>query len=147
MYASEQFILGEIDRLRRLGIPMALDQHGEVSIDSIYEAARTDDTIQGILTRQGENLGVGLKNMVNLLNPAAIILGGEGLRGGDFLLRGVRETIQTNFFAKHQRQLEFHTCNLGEDVFLIGACSLVVEELFRAPIYRERTELELARQQ
>jgi predicted NBD/HSP70 family sugar kinase len=99
-------------------------------------AQKGDQYAQELLEKQGENLALGIKNMVHLFNPEAVILGGEGLRESDFLLKGLHKELAVHFFIKHPRKLQFETAQLGEDVWLIGACALVVSHLFKVPIYK-----------
>lgn len=137
MYASDEYLTSEGERQVSLGLTTHLQDFENITPEAIYDAAQQGDPYaQDILIKQGENLGIGLKNMVNLFNPGAIILGGEGLRGKEFLLKGVQRELSTHFFIKHHRQLNIHVSDLGEDVWLIGACALVFNDLFKAPIYR-----------
>lgn len=136
-YASDTYLVGEAERLVSMGLPTVLKEAGSITPEAVYTAASNGDPYaQEILLKQGENLGIGLKNMVNLFNPDAIILGGEGLKGKEFLLKGVHKELETHFFARHRRKLHFHVSELGDDVWLIGACALVVSDLFKTPIYR-----------
>lgn len=137
MYASDYFVLSEARRHIALGVPTMLGDPAALTIEEVYAAAEQGDRVaQAILTKQGQNLGIGLKNLVNLFNPAAIILGGEGIRGGEYLLRGIELELATNFFAKKQPPVELKVCTTGEDVWLIGTCALVVNQIYRAPIFK-----------
>lgn len=137
MYASDAFTISEAKRLVAMRAPTKLSELPELSLDGIYQAAEQgDDYAQEILIKQGDNLGIGLRNTVNFMNPGAIIVGGESIRGKEFLLQGLTRQLQTHFFAKHKQELKLHVCDMGEDIFLIGACALVVYDLFKAPIYK-----------
>ncbi|MGI6639952.1 MAG: ROK family protein [Limnochordia bacterium] len=137
MYASDHFVLSEVKRHIALGVPTILGDSDSLTINDVYEAAEQGDRCaQSIIYKQGQNLGIGLKNLVNLFNPAAIILGGEGIRGGKHLLRGIELELATNFFAKKQQPVQLKVCSTGEDVWLIGTCALVVNQIYRAPIFK-----------
>lgn len=137
MYASDGFVLGEAKRHIALGIPTQMGDPSSLTIAQVYGAARSGDACaQSIIFKQGQNLGIGLKNLVNIFNPGAIVLGGEGIAGGEHLLQGIASELYTNFFAKKQPPVQLKICELGEDVWLIGTCALVVNQLFRAPIYK-----------
>jgi predicted NBD/HSP70 family sugar kinase len=136
MYASDKFVVSEAQRLVAMKIPTKLSALPQITPEDVYQAAAEGDQYaREILVKQGSNLGLGLRNVVNLLNPGAIILGGESLRGREFILEGLRKELRSHFFAKHKQDLELHLCDLGEDAFLIGACALVGYDLFKAPIY------------
>lgn len=135
-YASDSYLVEEAERIVSIGVPTLLDSF-PITPESIVSAAQKGDVYaQELLVKQGENLAIGIKNMVHLFNPEAVILGGEGLRGGDFLLKGIQKELIVHFFRKHPRKLQFQTSQLGEDVWLIGACALVVSHLFKVPIYK-----------
>lgn len=137
MYASNKYLSSEGERQIALGLPTRLQEYDNITSEVVYLAANQGDIYaQEILFKQGENLGIGIKNMVNLFNPGAIILGGEGLQGKEFLLKGVQKELATHFFTKHHKKLDLHVSELGEEVWLIGACALVLNDLFKAPIYR-----------
>ncbi|WP_332696688.1 ROK family transcriptional regulator [Halalkalibacter lacteus] len=137
LYASDAYLVDEAERMVLIGVPTLLDSSTPITPESIVKAAqRGDQYAQELLVRQGENLALGIKNMVHLFNPEAVILGGEGLREGEFLLKGIQKELAVHFFAKHPRKLQFQTSQLGEDVWLIGACALVVSHLFKVPIYK-----------
>jgi N-acetylglucosamine repressor len=137
MYASYNYLISEAERLKSLGLNTTLTNHQKIMPEMINDAAENGDLYaQEILLKQGENIGIGLKNVVNLFNPGAIILGGEGIRTQKYLLQGINKELSTHFFKKHQKQLDFFVSDLGENVWLIGACALVLNEFFKIPIYR-----------
>ncbi len=136
-YASDVYLVNEAERLVSIGVPTLLKSFTPITPESVVIAAEKGDIYsQELLVKQGENLALGIKNMVHLFNPEAVILGGEGLRGGDFLLKGIQKELAVHFFVKHPRKLQFQISQLGEDVWLIGACALVVSHLFKVPIYK-----------
>jgi len=142
MYASDDFVLGEARRHIALGVSTKMSDPDRLTIEDVYAAAEDGDICaQNIIFKQGQNLGIGLKNLVNLFNPAAIILGGEGIRGGAYLLNGINSELATNFFAKKQPPVKLDVCPMGEDVWLIGACALIVNRLYRAPIFKRGNDI------
>lgn len=137
MYASNYYLESEIDRLKSLGADSQLVKYKDINLSTVSREAEAGDYYaKEILIRQGENLGIGLKNMVNLFNPGAIILGMEGLHHSEYLIRGIRRELNTHFFVKHPKQLDLFFSELGDDAWLIGACALVLDEFFKIPIYK-----------
>ena len=88
-------------------------------------AANGDKDASEILTSAGEALGVSTAFLVNVLDPAMIIVGGGlGTAGGlywDSFQRSCREHI----FADNSRQLPIVIAKLGVDAGLVGAAALV----------------------
>lgn len=137
LYASDAYLVNEAERMVSMGVPTLLASFTPITPECIVKAAQSGDTYaQELLVKQGENLALGIKNMVHLFNPEAVILGGEGLRENEFLLKGIQKELAVHFFVKHPRKLQFQTSQLGEEVWLIGACALVVSHLFKVPIYK-----------
>ncbi|HBG01581.1 MAG TPA: hypothetical protein DDW87_08425 [Firmicutes bacterium] len=136
MYASDAFTVSEGKRLVAMRLPTMLNQFQEITPSAVLQAAHEGDSYaQEILVRQGENLGIGIRNIVNFINPGAIIVGGESLEGKKYLVQGLRRELSTHFFAKHKQELSIHICEKGTDAVLMGACALVAYDLFRVPIY------------
>ncbi|MBD1379278.1 ROK family transcriptional regulator [Metabacillus arenae] len=137
LYASDTYLVHEAERMVSIGVPTLLESFTPITPECIVMAAqRGDKYAQELLVKQGENLALGIKNMVHLFNPEAVILGGEGLREENFLLKGLQKELAVHFFVKHPRKLQFKISQLGDDVWLIGACALVVSHLFKVPIYK-----------
>ena len=81
----------------------------------------------------GRALGIEVKNLVNLLNPEAVVLGGERLDAADLFLPAFEEQVRRHSFPKEAEELVIALAELGEDGFLLGAATLVVREFFRLP--------------
>jgi len=122
VYASDQFLIAEASRL------------GFGTLHAITEAARAGSEEGRAAFRQmGVNLGIGTKNLVNLLNPEAIILGGERMEDADLFMEAFREEVCRHSFPAEAAQLQIVPATLGSDGFLIGAATLASSEFFRLP--------------
>ncbi len=85
-------------------------------------AAVVDDTIQ--------ILGVGLANLVNLLNPEVIVLGGwVGAAIGSRHLDAVRSTMRTHALTQPGAAVELRMSRLGQDAVSLGAALLPLQRL------------------
>jgi glucokinase len=95
--------------------------------EDVFRASSKGDTAATeILTSAGEALGVGTAFLVNVLDPAMIVVGGGlGLAGGlywDTFLQACREHI----FADNSSSLPIVTAELGADAGLVGAAATVL---------------------
>ena len=81
----------------------------------------------------GDKLGVGIANMLNLLNPQAVVLGGGIARSGDMLLDGVRRTIQALSLPASICNTEIRTTGLNEWGIAVGAATLVLQVALDTP--------------
>jgi glucokinase len=81
----------------------------------------------------GRYLGLGAKNLVNLLNPEAIILGGERMDASDLFLDAIENEVRRHAFPSEADRLQIVPTELGTDGFLIGSATLVAADFFRVP--------------
>ncbi len=122
VYASDRFLAEEA---ARLGFP---------GIQELIEAARDSSTeAKEAFTRMGRYLGFGAKNLVNLLNPEAIIFGGERMDAADLFLSAIENEVCRHSFPSEAERLQIVPTQLGADGFLIGSATLVAADFFRVP--------------
>ena len=77
-----------------------------------------------------QHLAVGIANLINLLNPELILLGGwVGLELGPHMLPALNEFVSHYTLPPAFRPVTIRLCELGEDAVCIGAACLVLEEL------------------
>lgn len=108
------------------------------SIEDFLELARQGDTTAvQILNGAGRTLGRAVANVVNILNPQKIILGGEGVRLGDEFIRPMQQELFACATNVLTADLELHVEPWGDDAWARGAASQVLRELFESPVYRE----------
>jgi predicted NBD/HSP70 family sugar kinase len=84
------------------------------------------------MSRCGRLLGAGLAPLVNLLNPALVVLGGSVPQTGDVLLAAVRESIYRLSHPRATRELRILRSQMGGTAGLIGAGRMVADALFAA---------------
>jgi glucokinase len=66
-------------------------------------------------------LGLGLANLVNLLTPDTIVLGGSVMKSAALFLDGIRKVIRQGCRFVPFEKTELALASLGDDVNLIGA--------------------------
>lgn len=93
-----------------------------------------------IYRQAGQVLGRGIANLINLLNPGLIILGGEGVRAGELLFAPMRAEIELYGMPELVQDASFKVEAWGDDAWARGAASLVLRELFESPVNRKATE-------
>jgi predicted NBD/HSP70 family sugar kinase len=90
-----------------------------------------------LLAQAGGLLGRAMSSLVNILNPALIIIGGEGVQlGAPFfepLQNALRQYSMPNLFQDVRIQIE----PWGDDVWARGAASLVLRQLFESPVHKD----------
>lgn len=100
---------------------------GEPTIEAIHDAALADDPLALHVVREAaEYLGIAIAGMVNLMNPAAVIIGGGIARLRDRILGPLRETVLRRTFVAAAAASEIRTSELGSQDIAIGAATLVL---------------------
>jgi hypothetical protein len=78
---------------------------------------------------------VAVANLINIFDPALVLVGGEGLRAGDLLLEPLRATIPRHTFGRSAHEITLQVCPTDDVDWARGAASLVLRDVFRLPIY------------
>jgi glucokinase len=91
-------------------------------------ASQGDGAATEALTRAGAFLGAGLTNLVNVLNPDVIVIGGS-VRNSDLYVRTAVEAMQRDAFAQHAADVRVVLAELGDDAPAIGAALIAIEHL------------------
>ncbi|PPA69943.1 sugar kinase [Jeotgalibacillus proteolyticus] len=93
-------------------------------------ALQGDEYSIKILAETGRYIGVGVTNLINLINPARIIIGGGVSKSDEFILGPIREVVQQRALTEEARNTEIVKSELGEDGTVIGAVTLVLKDIF-----------------
>lgn len=101
----------------------------EVTITAIEAAALAADPLALRVTREAaEFLGIAVAGMLNLMNPAVVIVGG-GITGlGDRFLEPLRETVRMRTRVSSVAGATIAMSELGPQSVAVGAASLVLKE-------------------
>ncbi len=104
--------------------------------DLILLAENGDPMACSIFERGGEVLGLGVANLITLLNPSLIVISGEGVRIRELFFKPMRKSIAEHTMPTLAEDTEIRIDSWGEDEWAIGAASLVLGEVFRSPLDR-----------
>ena len=83
-----------------------------------------------LLQEAGRRVGQVLASIVNFFNPSLIVVGGGVAQSGDQFLATIRETIYRRSLPLATRDLVIARSALGGLAGVIGASSMVVDQLF-----------------
>ena len=124
---------GEVAALegRSPRLAVALDQHGTVTAADVARAASAGDQVAIELLRStGKRVGSMLASVVNFFNPSLVVIGGGVANSPDLLLAAIRETVLRRSLPLATRELLIERSSLGALAGVIGASSMVVDQLF-----------------
>jgi predicted NBD/HSP70 family sugar kinase/biotin operon repressor len=100
-------------------------------IECIFDAAREgDQATRDLIQDRAYYLGIALANLVNILNPEQIILGGMFAQGHDLILPVAEDTMKQQAFAKLGEKVHLQTTSFGWRAGVIGAASLALTSFF-----------------
>lgn len=92
-------------------------------------AAMGDPLALRLVERSARTVGETLASVINILNPAVVVIGGSIARTGDRFLAPVRESIYRRSLPLATRDLRIVPASLGRQQELIGGASLVSSRL------------------
>jgi glucokinase len=115
-------------------LPSALLGHDieSISAETVFAAAAQGDRLaQNVLDGAVQALSVGLTNLLHLFNPDIIVLGGGVTRGltQSGLLDRINDGILQRAMSPRHREFRLVPSQLGDAVGMVGAASLVWQEL------------------
>jgi len=79
----------------------------------------------------GLKIGVGLTNVIWLVNPDRIVIGGGVAKAGERLFAYIRQAISSRCEKTFWEKLDVVPATLGNDAGIIGAATLALESEFR----------------
>lgn len=133
---SEPVIVREAERLARRrphgALARCLAQNGKTKpIERIFAAAREGDAATlRLLEDRARYLGIALANLVNVLNPELILLGGMFAQGSEFFLPVAERTVRERAFAGLGDRVRLQPTQFGWRAGVIGAASLALSTFF-----------------
>ena len=112
-----------------------------VHIAEVYSlAVQGNAEVIAIYRNAARVLGIAVANLVNVLNPALIIIGGEGARAGHLILAPFEQTLNEFCFGGLRDDVTVVTEPWGDDGWARGAASLLLNELFQPALHKEDKE-------
>jgi len=102
--------------------------------EKLSDAADAGDPLAVELWSEiGLKLGVGLSNVIWLLNPHRIVIGGGVAKAGERLFNKITNTIRERTEKTFWEKLQIVPATLGNDAGIIGAATLALESEFVLP--------------
>ncbi|MFJ6216514.1 ROK family protein [Streptomyces sp. NPDC092296] len=105
--------------------------HGPgLSVPRVVQLAQRGDLgCRRVIADVGRQIGTGVANLCNLLNPRRVILGGDLAEAGELVLSPIRESVARYAIPSAARQLSVVPGTLGGRAEVLGALALVMSEM------------------
>lgn len=113
--------------LDRFGGPLPGEDE-ESALAALVALAATSPAAQQVLAETARYIGVGIADLINLISPERIILGGwAGLLLGERLLPAIRESAREHSLRHPFARTTIELGRLGPDAVGLGAATLPIE--------------------
>lgn len=91
----------------------------------VYEAGTAGDELAlEVFRKMGFYLGIALADLVNVLNPEIIVIGGGASAGWDLFIGHVQDQIRKRAFEEPAKRAKIIRAELGDDAGILGAAKL-----------------------
>lgn len=143
MYASEFYFQNKGKEL--------IDLYPNTTLKSFYfdevaeKSKEGDELANRLMKEMSQYLGIGVRNLINTFNPEKIVVAGEGMKYSRLFMDQVKKIAQDNFFSKAQFETNIVESKLTDSAWLIGGALLVINHLFKIPIYEEEMNIQKIR--
>jgi len=131
-YCSDKGLAKTIEELLADGAPSALRDIKNLSVQTVtYYCDQGDQVAIEAVRRLGFMLGLGLANYASVLNPEAIVLTGDMMQAGKWLLKPMRKSFEEHVFhnIKNKTRILVSILKEGErDVLGASALAWDVKE-------------------
>jgi len=105
----------------------------DITAATVYEAAVLGDAFADeVMKETAKVLGVGIANLINALNPDAVVIAGGVTRAGDHLFVPLRKEVRRRAFRSAVDACRILPAALSDTAGLIGAAGVFKEETFGA---------------
>lgn len=132
LYASEQALLKTANTAG-----LVATTGGDVTLDSLLTLAESGDHIAiQQFEHIGENLAVGINNIINIFNPQQIIIGNRMASAKRWLTEPLEKRMQARTLWFQQRDLEINFSELSTHSAALGVTAFVAENFFNSDLLK-----------
>ena len=97
----------------------------ELTAAQVYEAGRNGDELAlAVFRRFGMYLGIGLANLINLIDPQIIVISGGAVNGWDLFAPEMYRQVGERAFRTTAQQVKIARAECGDTAGLLGAARL-----------------------
>lgn len=132
-FAGSHAVLNRVETLLP-DFPDSLLAGNRLSIAAFEEAALASDPLAlRVVDEAARHLGTAVAGVLNLMNPATVILGGSLARLGDLLLEPLREAVSRRTFAGSIASATIRTSAMGPQSIALGAATHILDSALANP--------------
>jgi glucokinase len=110
--------------------PKTILHADDLTAEKVYDAGRDGDELAlAVFKRLGEYLGVGLANLMSLIDPEIIVISGGVVNGWDLFAAEMYQQIAERAFRATAQQVRIARAECGDNAGLLGAARLAFDEM------------------
>lgn len=124
--AVRRYVINEIEHgFINTSILKNVNSIEEIDTKLIFECAELGDELSNkAVNRMAKYLAIGIANIINIIDPDIIAIGGGVAKAGDFFLDRVKDLLPRYILFKELDFGEIKLAKLGNDAGIIGAAML-----------------------
>ena len=99
----------------------------------LLDAMSGDNDARALVSEAGRYLGIAVANLVNLVNPGMVVLGGQLPSAGEILFSPLLSAMQERSLSTSWESAEVRPSALGREAVALGAATLVLQAALADP--------------
>ncbi len=104
-----------------------LSTGADLTSEAVYAAGLEGDELAlEVFRRMGVYLGIGLANLINIINPEMIVIGGGVMNGWDLFEKHMHQQVAERAFPLLAARVKIVRAECGDDAGLLGAARLAL---------------------
>jgi glucokinase len=110
--------------------PQSVLNRGELDAEKVYHAGREGDELAlSVFKRFGVYLGIGLANLINIIDPEIIVVAGGVVNGWDLFAPHMQHEVNERAVRVTAQQVRIAAAQCGDNAGLLGAAHLAFVRL------------------
>ena len=102
----------------------------ELTAEGVYDAGRNgDQQALSVFKRFGMYLGIGLANLINLIDPQIIVITGGASNGWELFANEMYRQVSERAFRATAQQVKIARAECGDNAGLLGAAKIALQDL------------------
>jgi glucokinase-like ROK family protein len=113
-----------------------------ITARDVAKAARDGDPLsRQILFTAGKQIGLAVSNLINILSPGLILIGGEMAEMSDIFLEAIRGTVRTHSLPSLAEKIRIEKAALGYRSIPMGAAALALQAAIENDAFPAKSQI------
>ena len=110
--------------------PQSILNRKELTAERVYDAGRDGDELAlSVFRTFGTYLGIGLANLINIIDPEIIVIAGGVVNGWELFARYMQQEVNERAVRATAAQVKIAAAQCGDNAGLLGAARLAFDDL------------------